>query len=277
MESTSREVDDLKPPKMFYVWGELGDFPPMHGENVMISAGSAWNNPPKGDGFNAFIIPNKELFIDSGGFQAAKWQKYPYSAEEYMNWAESVGADYVAGMDFACEPEISEMSVKDRLKKTIGNQVRQMDVYEANDYNFKLVPVIQGSTLVSQYLESIDKLNDRGLITDYVGVGSLCLRKSVKEIYEVVKAISEEIDSRLHLFGAKVSILKKREFWGKFYSSDTAAWKFLPSNARPEGGMYVRNKREKEMAFRTYRAKVGKYQDAIRGQTQIKTLEARNL
>jgi len=260
-------------PRMFYVWGELGDFPPLHGEKVMDSAGSAWTNPPKGDGFNTFIVPNEELFIDSGGFQAAKWEKYPYSAEEYMDWAESVGADYVAGMDFACEPEISGMSVEERLKKTIKNQAEQMAVYEENGYDFDFVPVIQGHS-VNQYLESIDGLRDHGLILDYMGIGSLCLKRSVKEIYDVFRVIRREINSKLHLFGIKISFWKKRKAWGRFYSSDTAAWKRLPPRATSDGRMYGRNKGDKIKAFRLYQAKVETYQKMIREQTQLdETLE----
>jgi len=264
----------MRSPKMFYVWNGLGDFPLMHGENVMVSAGSAWNNPPKGEGFNAFVIPSEELFVDSGGFQAAKWQKYPYTAEEYMDWAESVGADYVAGMDFACERDLGDLSVEDRLDRTINKQVEQTEVYESNGYDFDLVPVIQG-TKVNQYLKSIERLRDYGLLRDYLGVGSICMKESVDEIRTIIDAVCGELSESkdLHLFGAKITVLRERRLWGLFdkyiRSMDTAAWKFLPSTARPEGGMYVRSKEEKVFAFNQYVEKVERYQKAISNQEML--------
>lgn len=260
---------------MFYVWDELGNFPPIEGENVMISAGSAWNNP--GKGFTAHIPKHDDLFIDSGGFQASsEWNgKYPYSPEEYMDWAESIGADYVAGMDFACEEEISDISLENRLQMTVEKQAEQAEVYENNGYDFVLVPVIQGRN-INHYLESIDHLRESGLFREYMAMGSLCIERSSKEIGRIIRGVCDVMPSniQIHLFGAKISVLGEKKLWGLFdshiRSMDTAAWKFLPSNARSEGGMYVRNKKEKIFAFRQYQKKVRNYQETIRSQRRLK-------
>jgi len=259
---------------MFYVWDELGEFPPIEGENVMISAGSAWNNP--GEGFTAYIPSHDDLFIDSGGFQASsKWRgEYPYSPKEYMDWAESVGADYVAGMDFACEEEISDISLERRLQMTIEKQEEQVAIYENSGYDFVLVPVIQGRR-INHYLKSIDNLKERGLLRDYMAIGSLCIERSLKEIGKIIKNVCNVLPShiQIHLFGAKITVLREKKLWGIFdkhiRSMDTAAWKFLPSNARPEGGMYVRSKKEKIFAFNQYQKKVRNYQKAIRNQRRL--------
>jgi len=258
----------MKCPKMFYVWDELGEFEPMNGEKVMISAGSAWNNP--GEGFTAWIPDFDELFVDSGGFQvASNWGEYPFSPREYMDWAESIGADYVAGMDLACERGLGDTDVSERMERTIQNQIEQMETFEEGNYSFELVPIVQGSTETNQYLESVDRLKDHDLIEDYMGVGSLCMRKSVNEIYEIVKSVKKEIDSRLHLFGVKISVLKDRRFWGLFHSSDTAAWKFMPRHSGGKDRIFVKDKEDKIFAFNRYREKVESYQNAIQKQTQL--------
>jgi len=258
----------MKCPKMFYVWDELGEFEPMNGEKVMISAGSAWNNP--GEGFTAWIPDFDELFVDSGGFQVANnWGEYPFSPREYMDWAESIGADYVAGMDLACERGLGEMDVSERMERTIQNQIEQMEAFEEGNYDFELVPVVQGSTEINQYLESVDRLKDHSLIGNYMGIGSLCMRKSVNEIYDIVKSVKKKIDSKLHLFGVKISVLKDRRFWGLYHSSDTAAWRFMPKHSGGKDRIFVKDKEDKIFAFNRYREKVELYQKAIREQTRL--------
>lgn len=41
----------MQPPRMHYVWGELGPFEDLNGKPGLTSAGVAWENP--GDGFTA--------------------------------------------------------------------------------------------------------------------------------------------------------------------------------------------------------------------------------
>jgi len=169
----------------------------------------------------------------------------------------------------ACERGLGDTDVSERMERTIQNQIEQMETFEEGNYSFELVPIVQGSTETNQYLESVDRLKDHDLIEDYMGVGSLCMRKSVNEIYEIVKSVKKEIDSRLHLFGVKISVLKDRRFWGLFHSSDTAAWKFMPRHSGGKDRIFVKDKEDKIFAFNRYREKVESYQNAIQKQTQL--------
>lgn len=260
-------------PEMFFAYGSLGEVPELTGRRVLVSAGVAWRNPgvtiegkhdrfllayrdteflnPRIDAdvedlFNINIPDGPEvLMVDSGGYQAAtRWgsvgiptpekrTRYPYTADQYHDWCEEIGADIVAGMDVACE-DAEEIHIEGepwpgdytyRMMESLENQRRQLlDFYETG-YDFEFMPVIQGNRL-ADYEEYISQMPSYGLDGfDRYAIGTVCKRTDRDEILAVVRLVNEQFPkAKIHLFGATLNIWKDRRFVGLFDSSDTAAW-----------------------------------------------------
>lgn len=249
--------DQIHPPRMYYVVTTTGPQEWLAGHHVLASAGVAWRNP--GNGFNIWTPDDREsLFIDSGGFQATVHYggEYPYSPTDLFEWAEQVGADYVAGMDWACEEaevlaeiydHLDESDVQDiptRIDRTIEKQVEQANVYESGDWPFEFVPVVQGLT-TDDYRYCARRLREENVASDYMAIGSVCKRDSVDQIRTVLKACQDELPhTRFHLFGATRHVWKDPRFWGQFASGDTHAW----AKNTPEGD-FTQDKADKRRAF----------------------------
>lgn len=249
--------DQIRPPRMFYVVTTTGPQEWLAGHNILGSAGTAWRNP--GTGFSLWLPDDREsLFVDSGGFQATVWfgGEYPYSPTDLFEWCADVGADYVAGMDWACEEaealagmydhldEADIASIPQRIERTIEKQVEQVDVYESGDWPFQFVPVVQGLT-TDDYRYCARRLREEGLARPYMAIGSVCKRDSTEQIRSVLSACQDELPhSRFHLFGATRHVWKDTRFWGDFASGDTHAW----AKNTPEGD-FTKDKADKRRAF----------------------------
>lgn len=260
---------------MYYAYGGLGSMDGgLDGESVLLSAGVAWRNPNGDEEFTVHVPDAETLMIDSGGFQATTWfgNVYPYSAERLHGWAEEIGADIVAGRDFACERHGELYDVEEdwgkksfpgpwqkRHEASLWWQVRQMEHYEASDYSHDFMPVIQGLH-VESYEYFMDMMVEQGLAKyDKLAVGTICKRKDRDEIYEVVSRIREYFPNKeLHLFGATLNIWKDRRFYGLFDSSDTAAWMWGTSS-----------KEENKQALSEYKKKTSKYGSRHVGTTEL--------
>lgn len=261
-------------PTMYYCWGEQGEFQGLEDQNVLVSAGVAWNNPNKENDFNAWIPDESFLMVDSGGFQCAtKWEdcEYPYSAREYMEWCREIGADIVAGMDVACEERdvimdmdncsIDSGTVEERLMKSLQYQLRQYEIYKEEFMSdFFFMPVVQGNT-VEQYEWFAKRLKETRLIQDRkfggkVAIGSTCKRDDKDKILEILKTVKSVLpdDVKIHLFGATISIYKDKRFSGLFDSSDSASWKNYGAEGR-----WCKDKEEKAECLERYKEKVREY------------------
>lgn len=247
-------VTERTEPIMYYCWGELGSLDILNNVPTLTSAGVAWNNP--GDGFSAHVPDSPLVMIDSGGFQSATWGEYPYSANDLHTWAESLNADIVAGMDTACEraEELEKADsidnipehYEDRVERSLVDQIVQERDYRDGDYSFQFMPVIQGLTL-DNYEWFCKAVKQSPLINyDYYGIGTVCKRAGVDEIMEVTDLVNSHFpDKDIHLFGATYNIYECEDMWGKFTSSDTAAWKW-----------FAKSKADKPDMLRDYKKKV---------------------
>lgn len=280
---------------------------PLDGRNVLVSAGVAWRNPgvnvegkddrfltqyrdtefldPEIDAslddlFNLNVPENPEtLMVDSGGYQAAtrfgsigiptpeKRTRFPYTARQYHEWCESIGADVVAGMDVACE-EATEIHIEgepwpgdyhNRMWESLENQRRQLIQYYETGYDFEFMPVIQGKE-IEDYEEYISQMPDYGLDGfDRYGIGTVCKRTDTDEILDVVQLVNDEFpDADIHLFGATLNVWKDARFNGLFESSDTAAWAWGASTWE-----------ELQDAIAEYAEKVDEYSEEFEKQTTL--------
>lgn len=255
------------PPRMYYVCTTLGPQEWLDDYHVMVSAGLAWRNPSRPqDQFKVHVPEAATLFIDSGGYQAAVHfrDEYPYSPRQLFEWAEKQGADYVAGMDWACE-ESEELtshpsvdvepeniaSIPTRIERCIEDQIEQARVYEEGNWSFDFVPVVQGYS-VEDYRYCARRLREEGVACRYMGIGTVCKRAKVDDIRDVLGACREELPhTAFHLFGATRNVWKDDRLWGDFVSADTHAW----ARNTPEGN-WPKDKDDKRRSFYHYREKM---------------------
>ena len=252
------------PPRMYYVCTTLGAQEWLNRHHVLVSAGVAWRNPNSEEGFDIYVPEEPAtLLIDSGGFQAAAYfgDDYPYTARELFDWAEEVGADYVAGMDWLCSPAEDLASKKgsldaddiapipDRIEWSIEQQIKQDRVYKDGDWSFELMPSVQGHE-PEDYQYCARRLKEAGVARPYMGLGSIKGQKKDK-VREILSACREELPhTAFHLFGATRFIWKDPDFWGDFISGDTHAWAM-----KTPDGEWTSDRADKRDAFYYYKAK----------------------
>jgi len=168
--------------------------------------------------------PSSRRVVDSGGYSAMNKYggDFPWSVEEYDEYLTSVyrecGFDWAAVMDLACEEDFDDiLSVEERQERTLENTIRHFNL----DPEYPVIPVLQGRE-VNQWVEFHDRLQDHGIDTSYVGVGTLCRLQSPKQIAEVERALRTRTDvDAIHGFGVKISSFKHG---AAFDTADSQAW-----------------------------------------------------
>ena len=178
--------------------------------NMLRKLKAAWN----------IDIP---FMMDSGAFAVIqKHGKYPYSPEAYALGIEKWHPDIAWTMDYPCEPSVQKKGHYGPVsaqEMTINNQIRLLDL------NANTQMVVQGWT-VSDYLENLDRIKDQGLLTEHLGIGSVCRRGQNREIARIIRAIHNNVPSwvKLHGFGIKVSVLRDTDARFYLHSADSQSW-----------------------------------------------------
>ncbi len=194
---------------------------------VLISAATLWT----GKKFKPLRTHEsvKELFLDSGGFSFfSRYGEYPYTCLQLWRLARKLNANYVAIMDYPCEPGVNRELYQtniERIERTIENGIKCLDLDGVN-----WVMVIQGYT-VDEYLYAIDRIREQGLLTDVMAIGTLCTRRSISAAREAILAIRKALPGwvKLHGFGVDLRFLRNPVIFHALYSTDTGAWKgFMP-------------------------------------------------
>lgn len=180
--------------------------------------------------YNTIPSNGKEWMLDSGGFKELQINgEYTFSPKKYLHDVRKYKPDYFFVMDWMCESHILKrtgLSVREHQERTIENHIKLLDLMEKFKMESELATVLQGWT-IDQYLEHITMFRQRGLLTDLVGIGSVCRRNAEQDILSILKAINTRIPNRkLHAFGVKQSILKYPIAQKILYSCDSSAWSF---------------------------------------------------
>ena len=163
------------------------------------------------------------FMMDSGAFSVIlKHGKYPYSPEEYAAGIEKWQPDIAWTMDYPCEPTVREKGQYNPItaqEMTINNQIRLLDL------NVNTQMVIQGWK-ISDYLENLDKIKEQGLLTERLGIGSVCRRGQSGQIARIIRTVKQNVPSwvKLHGFGVKVLILKETDAKFHLFSADSMSW-----------------------------------------------------
>ena len=102
---------------------------------------------------------------------------------------------------------------------TNDNQIKLLDL------NANTQMVVQGWT-ISEYLENLDTIKEQGLLTERLGIGSICRRGQAREIARIIHAVKNNVPSwvKLHGFGIKTSILFQTDAPFILYSADSTSW-----------------------------------------------------
>jgi len=196
---------------------------------VLISGAILWN----GKRFrNLYPSAYKELFLDSGGFSFfTRYAEYPYSIEQYVELSKKLNATYTAVLDYPCEPDVVRDDLNTnykRIDKTIQNTEKCIEYEEVN-----WVAVVQGYTH-KEYLYCCDLIKNMGLVTDLMAIGTLCVRKRVREIRNIIKLVRREFpETKLHGFGINLNMLKDAYIYENLYSIDTQAWSWNSERQKP--------------------------------------------
>lgn len=193
-------------------------------EDVMINYATQNNQP--WDGI-------ERLFVDCGGYSfmaSSDTGEYQTTDAEYLDYVEGVEPELWALRDYPCEPELLQQhgrTVADHQRMTTERHVDLLGAAEDRDTPGQAVSVLQGWE-IDDYLAHLDTLQERGALTDYVGIGSVCRRGREQEIRRVLLAVRDALPSRcdLHAFGVKVSVLQLTGVLEALTSADSQAFEF---------------------------------------------------
>jgi hypothetical protein len=248
-----------------------------HGYAAMVSASAFWN-ASKG----MFSLPvasdvhELDFALDSAGFTAMKmWQTkgrqagiggvFPWTYEQYIELALTVGASWWSQPDLCCEPEIAknQEQIDYRISATATFLEGCMQIVDSWSQQFgaKLappVPIIQGWT-ASDYTRSLDLMMQvwsRWSDTPpaLIGVGSVCRRHITHPefgLLAIINALETHLPagSALHLFGVKGSALSELKMFDSIASVDSMAYDFRARmKAREETQSYTMQLRATEMS-----------------------------
>ena len=143
------------------------------------------------------------VFCDSGGYVfASRNYYYPFTRQCYLDWLEGMQPQYAAVLDYPCEPKITStpQQIWDRQRRTLANAEYLM----AHNAAWTWVPVVQGQA-IDHYIQHAKAYRLLGMQMPYMGIGSLCSRRSATEIVKIVRSVAAELPgTQFHLFGVKL-------------------------------------------------------------------------
>lgn len=154
---------------------------------------------------------------------------FPWSVPNYHRWLtqHSDAFEWAAVMDYACEERFDSLwSVEDRIEATIENTVRHFELLSGE---YELLPVLQGRS-ADDYVNCYDRLRERGIPVEKVGLGTVCRLSSTQEIIELEAELRERRDFKhVHGFGVKRDSFARG---AGFESADSQAWVWDASHGK---------------------------------------------
>jgi len=188
--------------------------------NVMLNYATKMNEP--WDGI-------ERLFIDSGGYSFMKGKgEYGTSDTAYLDFIERHAPAQFALRDYPCEPDVLDAhgrSVREHQRMTTERHVSLLEKLTDREIAAEPIAVVQGWHR-DDYVAHVDALRERGALTDYVGIGSVCRRNQEAEIRRIIVAVRDALPSRvrLHAFGVKSSVLRYPDVRGALASADSQSY-----------------------------------------------------
>jgi len=157
---------------------------------------------------------------------------YPWPVPAYHSWLSEYAdeIEWATVMDYACGDQFDELwSVDDRIEATWQNTVELFDRRDDGSADYDILPVCQGQS-VEEYVAFYERLEDHGLPTEHVGLGTLTRLSDERAVAEIERAVRDRIGAdRIHGFGVKVEAFKNG---AEFETADSQAWSHYPTNGR---------------------------------------------
>jgi len=210
--------------------------------------------------------------LDSAGFVAMHLYggEYPWTVEQYVEFATAYPFDWYSAMDYCCEREIASdrATVRQRVALT-AERFGDCDGYarflrddEGMNWIQTPVPIVQG-WLADDYRECVDLLDEHMVDgwPELVGVGSVCRRQMTGPdgLGRILGALDSALPPhvKLHLFGVKSSALRQLAGHPRIESIDSCAWDYAARaqayqqrKAEQEAGVPVEQQTVKSIAYR---------------------------
>ena len=239
--------------KMF--WGVDKHYPPyLKNHYFLVSANALWKKqkPYSSYKFIKRSYDRRFMILDSGGYSLfSKFDKYPFTKQEYLKLINHYRPLAWIPMDYPCEPELLKrlnQTVEERIASTLDNLIFFMTQPNSPP---GLLAVIQGYTL-KERLNCFDMILDTGLKTQWLAIGSLCALANLQKIHHIVNGLSDYAikvgwEGKFHLFGLTIKYLKKYTLPNNIISFDTSAWGYkIPY-------------KDKKSAFANYKKSISPY------------------
>ncbi|WP_440989161.1 deazapurine DNA modification protein DpdA family protein [Haloarchaeobius baliensis] len=211
----------------------------MQPDRIMISHATACNRPWD----NKYHSRSEyTLFVDSGGFSHMMQGtgEYETSDDAYLSYLNKEAPAYWALRDYPCEPGLLEKhdrTVSDHIDYTVDHHVRLLDAASEQSIPGQPIAVLQGWT-VDEYLKCFEALRDRGALTNYLGIGSVCRRHQPEEVARIIVRLHEALPGwvDLHAFGVKNEVLQYSEVLDALRSADSGAYAYAFSRHQRQPG-----------------------------------------
>jgi hypothetical protein len=187
---------------------------------------------------------------------------YPFRPDEYLALIFHYRPTLAACLDYPCEPDIARGCYLQSNIDRIEAGIDYADYLLGWTSQTQFLPVIQGYTL-DEYAYSIELLARRGLLRDYMAIGSMCRRWDLSQLQETMTAIYRLVCEagitmpKLHWFGLKLQALSDPICRPLIYSCDSAAWSIAPGNTgRPK---YPQSPEDEQWRFERYKRRLDLY------------------
>lgn len=235
------------------------------GYPAMVSANAFWDIKEGRFKMPQFTdISQLDYALDSAGFVAVKmWQSkgpqkgmagiFPWTYEQYVEFASEAGASWYSQPDLCCEPEIArnQEEIDCRVNATatlLEGVLRVVFAWQCElaktcspttvaNMLSPPVPVLQGWS-VSDYLRSLDLMQAVWERWDpwfappaLIGIGSVCrrdLHHPQHGLFAILAALDGKLpkNSKVHLFGVKGAALSELKMLDWVNSTDSMAYDF---------------------------------------------------
>jgi len=225
----------------------------MEEPNVMINYATGNNKPWR-------HIEN--LFIDSGGYSFMKGKgEYSTSDAEYLGFVKQAKPEVFALRDYPCEPDVRDKlnrTVEEHQRMTLERHRSLLDLWDDAWWTkAQPVSVIQGWEL-EDYVHHLDQLRDNGVLTEYVGIGSVCRRHEDQDLLRIIQRIRQELGPKhkLHAFGVKKNILRFPEALKALDSADSMAYEYAEKYGDRVSGTQSKSFRDSMLEYLKFKKTV---------------------
>ncbi|UIP01726.1 hypothetical protein Hbl1158_16865 (plasmid) [Halobaculum sp. CBA1158] len=182
-----------------------------------------------------------DLFIDPGAYSmfapiAQGLAEYPETTETYLHDIGRVQPDRYAWRDYVCEDDVLEhhgWTTEQQQQRTLEAHIECADLHDDLGISAEPVAVVQGSE-PADYVEHAEQLADHGLVTERVGIGTMCGRNDVEVCEDIVSAVRSVLpETELHAFGLDRRCYQSEYIIDEISSTDSLAYCY--QYRRPEG------------------------------------------